>query len=119
MDMVRAKNGQQTQSTRLYKKDGTEFMRSYDLNKGLMNRGDIQHDVNSQKKSDVLNKDYKKDYECTKTKYEFEKTLSDVSGKFILIFSLPYLLPSNRYDFFGKFLDATCYVFYLLPLTGF
>lgn len=83
MEMVHAKNAQTNQSQRLYKKEGTEFIRNYDLNKGLMNRGDIAHDVNSQKQSDVLNKDYKKDYETGKTKYEFEKNMNEGLGNVI------------------------------------
>ena len=57
-------------------------MRNYDLNKGLLNRGDIAHNVTSQKQSDVLNKDYKKDYETGKTKYEFEKVMHESTGKY-------------------------------------
>jgi len=77
MEMLHAKTVQTNQSQRLYKEKGTEFMRNYDLNKGLLNRGDIAHNVTSQKQSDVLNKDYKKDYETGKTKYEFEKVMHE------------------------------------------
>ena len=57
-------------------------MKNYDLNKSLMNRGDIAQSIHSQNQADVLNKNYKKDYENEKINYEFQKTLADVPGKF-------------------------------------
>ena len=47
-----------------------------------MNRGDIAQSIHSQNQADVLNKNYKKDYENEKINYEFQKTLADVPGKF-------------------------------------
>lgn len=56
-------------------------MKNYDLNKGLMNRGDIAQSIHSQNQADVLNRNYKKEYENEKTNYEFQKTLAEVPGK--------------------------------------
>lgn len=46
-----------------------------------MNRGDIAQSIHTQKQADVLNKNYKKDYENEKINYEFQKTLADVPGE--------------------------------------
>ena len=70
----------QTQSQRIYTQNGKEFLKNYDMNKGLLNRGDIAHDVNAKKTSDVLNKNYKADWEISKNKTEFEKNLGEVNG---------------------------------------
>ena len=56
-------------------------MKNYDLNKGLMNRGDIAQSIHSQNQADVLNRNYKKEYENEKTNYEFQKTLAEVPGE--------------------------------------
>ena len=80
VELARVKEVAQTQSQRLYSQNGKEFLKNYDLNKGLMNRGDIAHDVNSKKTSDVLNKNYKADWEDSKMKTEFEKNLGEVNG---------------------------------------
>jgi len=73
-----AKKAHQISSQRLYKKEGEELMKNYDLNKGLMNRGDIAQSIHSQNQADVLNRNYKKEYENEKTNYEFQKTLAEV-----------------------------------------
>ena len=70
----------QTQSQRIYTQSGKEFLKNYDMNKGLLNRGDIAHDVNAKKTSDVLNKNYKAEWEGSKNKTEFEKNLGEVNG---------------------------------------
>ena len=57
-------------------------MKNYDLNKGLMNRGDIAQSIHSQNQADVLNRNYKKEYENEKTNYEFQKTLAEVPGEY-------------------------------------
>ena len=56
-------------------------MQSHNHNASLLNRGDIAHDITSKKTSDVLNKDYKKAYESTKAKAEYEKVLKDAHGE--------------------------------------
>ena len=58
------------------------MMQNHNHNAALLNRGDIAHDITSKKTSDVLNKDYKKAYESTKAKAEYEKVLKDAHGKF-------------------------------------
>ena len=56
------------------------MMQNHNHNAALLNRGDIAHDITSKKTSDVLNKDYKKAYESTKAKAEYEKVLKDAHG---------------------------------------
>jgi len=80
VELARVKEVAQTQSQRIYTQNGKEFLKNYDMNKGLLNRGDIAHDVNAKKTSDVLNKNYKADWEGCKNKTEFEKNLGEVNG---------------------------------------
>ena len=47
-----------------------------------MNRGDIAQSIHSQNQADVLNRNYKKEYENEKTNYEFQKTLAEVPGEY-------------------------------------
>ena len=61
-----------------YTKEGLGAIRSYNNDAALLNRGDIQQAMKTQKIDDHLKLEYKKDYEENKTKYEFEKALNDV-----------------------------------------
>ena len=75
-----------------------------------MNRGDIAQSIHTQKQADVLNKNYKKDYENEKINYEFQKTLADVPGEYyrLLLSGFP-LFSSYRLKFFNTVLIFNLY----------
>ena len=71
--MLQSKKQQAVLTQREYTKEGLEAIRSYNIDAGMLNRGDIQQAQKTQKVDDHLKLEYKKDYEENKTKYEFDK----------------------------------------------
>ena len=77
-DMILSQKQQAILTKDAYTKEGLGAIRSYNNDASLLNRGDIQQAMKTQKIDDHLKLEYKKDYEENKTKYEFEKALNDV-----------------------------------------
>merc|ERR1711990_780627 len=77
-DMQLSKKQQAILTKDAYTKEGLGAIRSHNIDVGMVNRGDIQQAMKTQKLDDHLKIEYKKEYEENKTKYQFEKALNDV-----------------------------------------
>ena len=78
-EMVQSKKQQEVLTKDAYTKEGMGAIRSHNIDAGMLNRGDIQQAMKTQKIDDHLKIEYKKDYEENKVKLNhYDKALVDV-----------------------------------------